>query len=739
MPLPNEARRGPAPEGDRPPSESPAAAKPLDEASLPPVGVVGAMPATRKRYTAGAPLYEEPTPLYITPPQLTRDMGPYEAAKAYAAHGWKVFPVDHPTLPRCAGIGQNHDPGHTDDRGKCPCVKFSTAATSNPKMIETWWSGNPRNVGVYVGGSNLLVVDEDKPDALAKYAAEHGVQIPDTFAVATGKGKHYYFQDLDMGALGNHEGALGDYGINIRSGNAYVVGHGSLHAETGAIYTAETRHGVAPRPQWLANAIKAKTNGRKTTNADGIIFEDVGGFEAFERPEVIEEHHRDTTLFQFACSMRAQGLNRQLAKVVMETAWKRCEQPPKAKTPYTLEEAKVKVDNAYDNYEEGRTGSSEDHNEPTGRRLKATKASDIAMRATRWLWEVGEHCWIPMGELVGLGGREGVGKSTVCAHLAAQVTKGELPGDCYGTPKSVIIVSTEDDWSATIKPRLVAAGADLDRVFQVKSIEPDGLEGTLSLPEDMKRLEEVIREHDVALIILDPLLTMVNAKLDTHKDAEVRIALEPVVGVAHAARASLVGLVHVNKSNEGDLLNRIMASKALTAVPRGFLFCASHKPIETLDDSDGEDHLFAKPHPGRQEFLLGQIKNNLAAKVMISHRYHMETETVGYDPEAQKDIEASKVVVHGLITQNVEDIVLEQEKAKKSVRTEGSRAAAWLVGYLKGKGEAPSSQIKEDGKAADLSEGAINRARLKLGEDRVVVRSFGQPRTTNWRLVEADE
>ena len=181
-----------------------------------------------------------------------------------------------------------------------------------------------------------------------------------------------------------------------------------------------------------------------------------------------------------------------------------------------------------------------------------------------------------------------------------------------------------------------------------------------------------------------------------------------------------------------------MASKALTAVPRGFLFCASHKPIETLDDSDGEDHLFAEPPSGRQEFLLGQIKNNLAAKAMISHRYHMETEVVGYDTEAQKDIKASKVAIHGLITQNVEDIVLEQEKAKKSVRTEGSRAASWLVGYLKGRGEVPSAQIKEDGKAADLSEDAINRARLKLGKDRIVVRSFGQPRTTNWRLVEAD-
>ena len=139
--------------------------------------------------------------------------------------------------------------------------------------------------------------------------------------MTTGKGKHYYFQDLDMGALGNQEGALRGYGINIRSGNAYVVGHGSQHAETGAIYIADTSHGVAPRPQWLANAIKAKGNGhKKVAAADGFRWEDVGGSEPFQLPEVIKEHHRDTTLFQFACSMRAQGLNRQLAKVVVETA-----------------------------------------------------------------------------------------------------------------------------------------------------------------------------------------------------------------------------------------------------------------------------------------------------------------------------------------------------------------------------------------------------------------------------------
>jgi hypothetical protein len=372
----------------------------------------------------------------------------------------------------------------------------------------------------------------------------------------------------------------------------------------------------------------------------------------------------------------------------------------------------------------------------SGRKLRATKISDIRMTATRWLWEDGPNCWIPMGHLVGLGGREGVGKSTVCADLVAKVTRGLLPGDFYGAPKSVIIVSTEDDWSATIKPRLVAAGADLERVFQVKSIDVNGLEGTLSLPEDLKRLEEIIREHDMALVILDPLLTLVNKGLDTHKDAEVRRALEPVVRMAHNTGASLIGLVHVNKSNEGDLLNRIMASKALTAVPRGFLFCAKYWQMTGVEDEDPDFAALNSPHT---EFVFGQIKNNLAAKVMISLRYHMETEIVGHDDEAGKDIRASKLFTDKRpVPQNVEDIVLEQEKARKGVKTEGSKAQQWLVGYLTGRGEVPSNTVERDGEAAEHSRSAIQRARTQLG-DRIQVRSFGMPRTTTWNLLEREK
>lgn len=121
---------------------------------------------------------------------------------------------------------------------------------------------------------------------------------------------------------------------------------------------------------------------------------------------------------------------------------------------------------------------------------------------------------------------------------------------------------------------------------------------------------------------------------------------------------------------------------------------------------------------------------------MISLQYHMETVIVGYDAEVQKDIMASKLVIHGVITQDVEDIVLEQETKRRSVRTQGARAETWLVGFLAGKGEVPSSWVINAGGKAGHSRDSIHRARRNLGDRIEVVNLSVVPRQTTWKLLE---
>jgi hypothetical protein len=652
------------------------------------------------------------------------ELTPYESALKLAEHGWYVFPADHPDLPQCVGVQTaEHNPATCDKRGKHPAIKWDTGASTSPDNIHYWWSGNPRNAAIHCGKSGLLVIDEDAPDEFAKYAADHGVTIPDTYTVTTAQGKHYYFQDTEAGALGNREGAFGEYHINIRSGRGYVIAAGSKH-ESGTTYTANGVRTVAPLPGWVRDAIKG--NGRDTSTdakPNGT---------AFELPDVIKEGHRDEILYRFALSLRSQDLNMNTALMLMKVAWEKCEQPPKAGTRYDWQAAVTKLHGAYGRYDGGRSEEYQKAQTDKARRLVVTTAIDIPMKATRWLWEDDGDHWLPMGELAGLAGRAGVGKSTWCAHLTALVTNGKLPGDYYGTPKDVIICTTEDDWNSTLRPRLEAAGADLTKVHRVEAVDADGLEGIVKLPTDLADMERIIREKDVALVILDPLLTFVDKQLDTHKDAEVRRALEPVVKIAHDTKSSVIGLIHVNKTTDGDLMNRVMGSRAIGAVARGVLFCARYLPIDEIAE-DIED---ADPEPKRARFMFGQIKNNLQAKVMRSVEYHMHGKVVGFDEEAQKNIEGSYVITDGMIPENIEDLVLAQEKVRKSGKsTEKGKALTWLLTYLKGKGEVPSHQIISDGILAGHGRNAVQNARQELGEAIEVRNIPGEyPRRSTWKL-----
>jgi len=153
----------------------------------------------------------------------------------------------------------------------------------------------------------------------------------------------------------------------------------------------------------------------------------------------------------------------------------------------------------------------------TGRRLVLTCADTIDPQPVYWVW----HQRMPTGCLALLAGREQVGKSTYAYHLAARITRGQLPGEHYGSPRSVLICATEDSWAHTIVPRLIAAGADRARVFRVEVMSADDIHLGLTLPLDVPAIEGAARQTGAALLLLDPLMSRLAPELDPHKDAEV--------------------------------------------------------------------------------------------------------------------------------------------------------------------------------------------------------------------------
>jgi hypothetical protein len=343
--------------------------------------------------------------------------------------------------------------------------------------------------------------------------------------------------------------------------------------------------------------------------------------------------------------------------------------------------------------------------EPSGRQIVLTPASAIPIRPVHWLWQDR----LPEGALALLGGREGIGKSTLAYQLAADVTTGSLVGRSHRQPRPVLVVATEDSWSHVIAPRLKAAGADLDKALRVEVLNVAGFCDQLMLPVDVDALRAQVLELRPALLVIDPLIGRVAAKLDTHVDQEVRQALEPLAHLADQSDMTVLGLVHVNKSASLDPLTLIMASRAFVAVPRAVLFVARDPANPTMR-------------------VLGQPKNSLGRQDLPHLAFTIAEEHVADTDEGP--VLTGKLHWQGETDRTIED-VLRDGMTDRGADDDSvvSEAAAWLTDYLQIHKVIESQETKRAAKEVGHSETALRRAREKI---RAPVASFGFPRRTAW-------
>lgn len=347
-----------------------------------------------------------------------------------------------------------------------------------------------------------------------------------------------------------------------------------------------------------------------------------------------------------------------------------------------------------------------------GRALRVKLASSFSMRAPRWLADG----TIPLESITLLAGREGIGKSTLAYDTAARLTVGKLDGHHLGKPKSVVVYAAEDSWESVIVPRLVAAGANLERVIHVEAVDDKNRGTPLSVPHDLLGLEAVCEEHDVALLLLDPLMSLIGASIDTHKDRQVREALDPLSAFARSCGVAVLGLIHANKSTTTDPLNAIMGSRAFSAVARSVLYAIT-------DPEEGE--------PGR--YLLCHAKCNLGP-TRPSERYRIVTATI---PVAgQEGISSSRISWQGQDERSASE-VMEAARGVESVPHAAREAADWLRAYLFALPEmtGTSQEVKEAAQLAGHSESTLKRA-IRLAGIRVSQQGF--PRRTQWTLPESN-
>lgn len=224
-----------------------------------------------------------------------------------------------------------------------------------------------------------------------------------------------------------------------------------------------------------------------------------------------------------------------------------------------------------------------------------------------WLWK---H-WLALKKLHILAGMPGQGKTTIAIALAATITiGGKWPDGSRSIAGNVIFWSGEDDPADTLVPRLAAAGADLSRCYFITGAQRHGevvpFDPAQHLPMLREQLEAI---GGVSLLVVDPVVSAVSG--DSHKNTEVRRALQPLVDLASECNCAILGITHFAKGGQGsDPSQRVVGSVAFTAVARIVMVAAKVK------GDDGEDkRVLARsksnigPDDGGFEYHLEQIEN----------------------------------------------------------------------------------------------------------------------------------
>lgn len=316
--------------------------------------------------------------------------------------------------------------------------------------------------------------------------------------------------------------------------------------------------------------------------------------------------------------------------------------------------------------------------------VRTIRASDLQPEAVDWLWE-GK---IPRGSLTLLAGEPGLGKSLLTCSIAADLSRGVLGGK----PGSTLMITAEDSLRTTMRPRLEAAGADLDRIHFPEEVDGGAGLTTVTLQDDVDRLREMTRSQEVEFVVIDPLMAYLPSSVNSWQDQSVRRALTPLYRLAEDERIAFLLVLHLNKRQDSNPLQRIGGSVGVPAAARSVLLLARDP-----DDPHGDQG-------GRR--VLAHVKSNLAP-LASSLSYEIEGLVMGDEDE----VPTARLVHLGETHYGAADLLVAPER-------ESAPALGEAIGFLEQEladGRKPASLVRARAEEARISEQTLKRAKQRLG------------------------
>lgn len=318
--------------------------------------------------------------------------------------------------------------------------------------------------------------------------------------------------------------------------------------------------------------------------------------------------------------------------------------------------------------------------------VKMIRMSDVIQTEVSFLWKP----YIPFGKLTILQGNPGEGKTYLAMQLCAACTnRVQLPGMEVLEPFNVITQTAEDGLGDTVKPRLIEAGAALDRVLVIVEDEAN----PLTLADD--RIERAIRKNQAKLLIIDPIQAFIGAKVDMNRANEVRPIFRKLGDIAQRTGCAILLIVHLNKAVGVQSTYRGLGSIDFTASVRSLLFICKGKDDPNLRVLTHEKSSLAPPGASLA-FILGDDEGfrwlgeyDMSADEMLTGaEKKKDTKTqeakdmicamlAGGKQALSEEIDR-EALNKGISPRTVRDAKKELGEALKSKTVEGRRKLYWM-------------------------------------------------------------
>ena len=334
--------------------------------------------------------------------------------------------------------------------------------------------------------------------------------------------------------------------------------------------------------------------------------------------------------------------------------------------------------------------------EPDPELPRVWKATDLApSKPIEWL---ARHR-VPRGNVTVLVGDEGIGKSLFWVWLVVAITTGNgLPavGIPKGKPRHVLLFLAENGWQDMDRPRLEAAGANLEYVRVIATHE-DGTGAGAFTGHTQKLIEDM--EDKPALIVADPWLDTVPGNFNVKDGQQAKQALRPWRELAIRHNAGVLLVAHTNRMTSANARDKYGATAELRKTARMTLYAQQ-------DDETGY-------------LVVGADKSNLVPAGAKADQFRFKATTPEGFTDTVPFLEyagSSEYTATELIEQKV-------AVASEAGKPETGEAKDIILDFLRMKnGTAPASAIKEfwDGQGLQKpSWRTIQNSRRKWGIDSI--------------------